>query len=125
MDIALMIEGQDGVNWPRWQRIAKAVEGAGFTGLFRSDHFANADGPHLDALELWTSLTWLATTTNRLAFGPMVSPVSFRDPIMAAWSAASINTLAPGRIRLGLGAGWSEREHREFGYDLLDLDARF
>ena len=120
-----MLENQDGVNWPRWQRIAKAVEGAGFAGLYCSDHFTNPEGEHLDSLELWTSLTWLATQTQGLAFGPVVSPVSFRDPVMAAWSAASIDALAPGRLRLGLGAGWQEREHRELGYDLLDLDGRF
>ncbi|MFN8590956.1 MAG: TIGR03560 family F420-dependent LLM class oxidoreductase [Thermomicrobiales bacterium] len=125
IDVGLMIEGQDGVNWGRWQALARAAEGAGYAGLYRSDHFTNPDGPHLDALELWTSFTWLATQTERLVFGPVVAPVSFRDPIMAAWSAASINTLAPGRMRLGLGAGWQEREHREFGYDLLDLDGRF
>ena len=125
IDFGLMLEGQDGVNWTRWQRIARAAEDAGFAGLYRSDHFTNPDGPHLDALELWTSLTWLATHTTRLSFGPVVAPVSFRDPRIMAWQAAAIHALAPGRLRLGLGAGWSVREHEEWGFDLLDLDARF
>ncbi len=125
LDVGLMIEGQDGVNWPRWQRIARTVEDAGYAGLYRSDHFTNPDDEHLDALELWTSLTWLATNTTRLAFGPVVSPVSFRDPRIAAWTAAAIDGLSPGRLRLGLGAGWMVREHEEWGFDLLDLDARF
>lgn len=120
-----MIEGQDGVNWPRWQRIAHTVEEAGYAGLYRSDHFTNPDDGHLDALELWTSLTWLATNTSRLSFGPVVAPVSFRDPRIAAWTAAAIDGLSPGRLRLGLGAGWMVREHEEWGFDLLDLDARF
>jgi alkanesulfonate monooxygenase SsuD/methylene tetrahydromethanopterin reductase-like flavin-dependent oxidoreductase (luciferase family) len=55
----------------------------------------------------------------------MVAPVSFRDPRIAAWTAAAIDGLAPGRLRLGLGAGWMVREHDEWGFDLLDLDARF
>jgi F420-dependent oxidoreductase-like protein len=125
IDVNLMLEGQDGVNWDRWQKIARAVERTGYAGLYRSDHFTNPDGPHLDSLELWTSLTWLATHTERIAFGPVVAPVSFRDPVMTAWSAAAIDALSPGRLRLGLGAGWQEREHDEFGYDLLDVDARF
>jgi alkanesulfonate monooxygenase SsuD/methylene tetrahydromethanopterin reductase-like flavin-dependent oxidoreductase (luciferase family) len=125
IDVGLMLEGQDGVNWSRWQRIARAAEDAGFAGLYRSDHFTNPDGPHLDALELWTSLTWLATHTTRLSFGPVVAPVSFRDPRIMAWQAGAIHALAPGRLRLGLGAGWSVREHEEWGFDLLDLDARF
>ena len=125
IDVGLMIEGQMGVNWPRWQAIAQAVERAGFAGLYRSDHFTEPEGPHLDALELWTSLTWLATNTSRISFGPVVSPVSFRDPRIAAWQAAAVHGLAPGRLRFGLGAGWNEREHEEWGFDLLGLDARF
>jgi F420-dependent oxidoreductase-like protein len=125
IDVALMIEGQKGVNWARWQRIAHAVERAGFAGLYRSDHFTEPAGEHLDALELWTSLTWLATNTSRIVFGPMVAPVSFRDPRIAAWTAAAIAGLAPGRLRFGLGAGWMDREHSELGFDLLDVDARF
>ena len=125
IDVGLMIEGQMGINWPRWQATAQAVERAGFAGLYRSDHFTEPSGPHLDALELWTSLTWLATNTARISFGPVVAPVSFRDPRIAAWQAAAIHGLAPGRLRFGLGAGWMEREHEEWGFDLLGLDARF
>ena len=125
IDVGLMIEGQLGVNWPRWQRLARVAEEAGYAGLYRSDHFTEPEGPHLDALELWTSLTWLATNTARISFGPVVCPVSFRDPRIAAWQAAAIHGIAPGRLRFGLGAGWMEREHEEWGFDLLGLDARF
>lgn len=125
IDVNLMIEGQDGVNWKRWQGIARAVEESGYDGLFVSDHFTNPEDAHLDSLELWTSLTWLAGNTERVAFGPVVAPVSFRDPRIAAWTAAGIDGLSPGRLRLGLGAGWMVREHDEWGFDLLDLDARF
>src|SRR5919107_822545 len=125
IDVGLMIEGQLEVNWPRWQHLARVAEDAGYAGLYRSDHFTEPEGPHLDALELWTSLTWLATHTARISFGPVVSPVSFRDPRIAAWQAAAIHGLAPGRLRFGLGAGWMEREHEEWGFDLLGLDARF
>jgi F420-dependent oxidoreductase-like protein len=125
IDVGLMIEGQLGVNWARWQRLARVAEEAGYTGLYRSDHFTEPEGPHLDALELWTSLTWLATKTARISFGPVVCPVSFRDPRIAAWQAAAIHGIAPGRLRFGLGAGWMEREHEEWGFDLLGLDARF
>ena len=125
LDLAIMIEGQDGLNWERWKRLASAAEGLGFAGLFRSDHFTNADGPHRDALELWTSLTWLACETRRIEFGPLVAPVSFRHPVIAAWTAAAIDDLSGGRLRLGLGAGWQEREHRSHGFDLLDTEGRF
>jgi F420-dependent oxidoreductase-like protein len=125
IDVGLMIEGQDGLNWPRWRRLAQVAEEAGYAGLYRSDHFTNPSGPHLDALETWSSLTWLAANSSRIVFGPLVTPISFRDPRLVAWTAASIDALAPGRLRLGLGAGWMVREHEEWGFDLLDLDARF
>ena len=122
IDVGLMIEGQLGVTFPRWQRIAETAESAGFAGLYRSDHFTDAEGPHLDALELWTSLTWLALNTNRLAFGAVVYSGLLRDPRIAAWQAAAINQFAPGRLRLGLGAGSERREHREFGFACSDID---
>ncbi|MBI3971672.1 MAG: TIGR03560 family F420-dependent LLM class oxidoreductase [Chloroflexi bacterium] len=125
LDVAVMIEAQDGLNWPRWQAIAGAVEAAGFAGLFRSDHFVNPRGPWKEALELWTSLTWLASHTRRIEFGPLVSPISFRAPVITAWQAACVDDLSGGRLRLGLGAGWQEREHAAFGYDLLPLKERF
>jgi len=125
IEVAIMIEGQNGLNWPRWQRLAQAVEALGFAGLFRSDHFTEAQPPDLDSLELWVSLTWLASHTQRIAFGPLVSPVSFRHPAMTARMAAAVDDLSRGRLVLGLGAGWQEREHANFGFDLLGEAERF
>lgn len=125
IEVAIMIEGQDGLNWARWQRIAQAVEDLGFAGLYRSDHYTNANPPDKDSLELWVSLTWLASHTRRIEFGPLVSPVSFRQPTMTARMAAAVDDLSNGRLVLGLGAGWQEREHTNYGWDLLDLGPRF
>jgi len=125
LEIAIMIEGQNGLTWPRWQKIAQLVEDAGFAGLFRSDHFTNSNPPDLESLELWTSLTWLASNTQRIEFGPLVTPFSFRHPVHTARLASAVDDLSTGRLILGLGAGWNEREHRLFGFDLLEPDARF
>jgi F420-dependent oxidoreductase-like protein len=124
LEIAIMIEGQNGLTWPRWQNIAAAVEYLGFAGLYRSDHFTNADGPDIDSLECWTSLTWLASHTKRIEFGPLVSPLSFRSPVLTARMAAAVDDLSGGRLTLGLGAGWQEREHRLFGLELLNVKSR-
>lgn len=124
MEIALMIEGQHGLNWPRFKRLARAVEDLGFAGLFRSDHFTNTEPPDLDSLELWVSLTWLAGHTERIEFGPMVSPVSFRNPVFTARIGKDVDDLSNGRLILGVGAGWQEREHHNFGFDLLDVGPR-
>ncbi len=125
MEIAIMIEGQNGLTWPRWQRIATAVEELGFVGLYRSDHYTNAGPPDIESLELWVSLTWLASHTQRIEFGPLVTPVSFRQPTMTARMAAAVDDLSGGRLTLGLGAGWQEREHINYGWDLLPVPQRF
>lgn len=124
IEVALMLEGQDGLTWPRWQRLARAAEELGFVGLYRSDHYTNANPPDKESLELWVSLTWLASHTSKLEFGPMVSPVSFREPTMTARMAAAVDDLSGGRLHLGLGAGWQEREHRNFGHQLLEKGPR-
>lgn len=125
MEVSIMIEGQEGLSCPRWQRVARAAEDLGFYGLFRSDHFTAPEGPIVDSLETWVSLAWLASNTKRIAFGTLVSPISFRHPSILAWQASSVDAIACGRLRLGLGAGWQEREHEAFGFDLLDTDERF
>ena len=125
MDIAIMIEGQNGLNWPRWKRIVQRVEDLGFAGLFRSDHFTNGSPPDLDSLELWVSLTWLADHTKRIEFGPLVTPFSFRHPVHTARMASAVSDLSGERLTLGLGAGWNLREHEQFGFPLPDVDRRF
>ncbi len=125
VEIAIMIEGQDGLTWPLWKNMVRAVEDLGFVGLYRSDHFTNAGPPDLDSLELWVSLTWLAANTSRIQFGPLVTPFSFRHPAFTTRMAAAVDDLAGGRLILGLGAGWQEREHHLYGFDLLDPKSRF
>ncbi len=120
-----MLEGQNGLTWARWQRIVRAVEDLGFAGLYRSDHFTNMNPPDLDSLELWVSLTWLAANTKRIAFGPLVTPLSFRHPVMTLRMATAVDDLSGGRLSLGLGAGWQVREHTNYGFELLDVRARF
>ncbi|MGE5072450.1 MAG: LLM class F420-dependent oxidoreductase [Anaerolineae bacterium] len=125
MDVAVMVEGQNGLTWERWQRIARVAEDGGFAGLFRSDHFTNSQPPDMESLELWVSLTWLAAHTRRIEFGPLVTPFSFRHPALTARMGAAVDDLSGGRLILGLGAGWQEREHHIFGFDLLDMQGRF
>jgi len=113
------------LTWTRWQKIVRLVEDLGFAGLFRSDHFTNSNAVDIDSLELWTSLTWLAGNTSRIEFGPLVTPFSFRHPVHTARMASAVDDLSNGRLVLGLGAGWQEREHYLFGFDLLEPEARF
>ena len=123
--LALMIEGQEGLTWERWRRIARTAEQGGFESLFRSDHltglFGDASRPSLDT---WPSLTWLATATSRIRFGPLVSPLTFHHPALLARRAAAVAELSGGRLDLGIGAGWHEGEHRMFGIPFPPLKER-
>ena len=93
IEVALMLEGQDGLTWEIWQRIARIVEDGGLAGLYRSDHFTNPNPPDKNSLECWISLAWLASHTQRIEFGTLVSPISFRDPRQLARQAAAIDDL--------------------------------
>lgn len=123
--IGLMIEGQNGLNWPRWQKLLQVAEDSGYQCVFRSDHFTNTSDPDKDSLELWVSLTYAASHTKRIEFGPLVTPVTFRHPSMTVRMAAQIDDLSDGRLVLGMGAGWQEREHEKFGIPFYDFRTRF
>lgn len=126
--ISISLSGMTGLDWPRWQRLATEVEALGFAGFYRYDHFAwptpRASIPEPDSLDLTASLTWLASHTQRIQFGPLVAPFSFRDPHLLARQAVAIDDLSGGRLVLGVGAGWLEREHTMYGYELGDTPTR-
>lgn len=123
--IGIMIEGQHDLNWARWKRLLQAAEDFGYQCVFRSDHFTNANPPDYDSLELWVSLTYAATHTKKIEFGPLVTPVTFRHPSITVRMAAQVDDLSGGRLVLGMGAGWQEREHRLFGVPFYDVPTRF
>src|SRR5581483_7718826 len=117
MRVALMIEGQEGVTWEQWCALADACEEHGVETLFRSDHYiSQADESGNVAHDAWTTIAALAARTARLRFGTLVSPATFRAPALLANAAATADHVSGGRIELGMGAGWMEREHRAFGF---------
>lgn len=124
MKISVQLEPQIGFDWPAWKRFIPALESMGFHTIYRSDHFPMGDPPETDALELITSLTYLALHTQRVNFGTLAAPLSFRDPVSLARQAMSLNDLSGGRMILGVGAGWNETEHRQYGYTLGDVKTR-
>jgi alkanesulfonate monooxygenase SsuD/methylene tetrahydromethanopterin reductase-like flavin-dependent oxidoreductase (luciferase family) len=123
--VALMIEGQEGVTWEQWVAIARTAEDAGIEALFRSDHYLGigrgGDGGSLDA---WTTMAGLATITERLRLGTLVSPVTFRPAAVLAKSVATVDHISGGRVELGIGAGWFEAEHEVYGLPFLTAKER-
>jgi len=125
MRVCLMIEGQEGVGWEQWLALARACEDAGLEGLFRSDHYTSilAAGER-GSLDAWATLAGLATQTERIRLGTLVSPTTFRHPSTLAREAATVDHISNGRVELGLGAGWYELEHTENGFPFPELGTR-
>lgn len=118
MDVCLMIEGQEGVTWDQWVGLARACEDFGYEGLFRSDHYLSFWGPdERGALDAWATISALGVITERIRLGSMVSPVTFRHPSELAKVVVTADHASSGRVELGMGAGWFEREHRAFGFE--------
>ena len=121
-----MIEGQEGVTWPQWRALAEACERHGIPTLFRSDHYLNLDGEHPErgALDAWGTVNALAALTSTLRLGTLVSPASFRHPSILAKLVVTADHVSDGRIDLGLGAGWHEREHEAYGFPFASTKER-
>jgi len=120
-----MIEGQEGVSWEEWVSLARAAEDAGLDALFRSDHYSAIIKPSAGALDAWTTLSALAAVTTTLRLGTLVSPATFRHPSVLARMAATVDHVSAGRVEVGMGAGWFERDHAENGFPFLDVASRF
>lgn len=121
-----MIEGQEGVTWPQWRALAEACERHGISTLFRSDHLQNLDGQHPErgSLDAWGTTIALAALTTKLRFGTLVTPTSFRHPSVLAKLVVTADHVSDGRIDLGIGAGWHQREHEAYGYPFLSASER-
>jgi F420-dependent oxidoreductase-like protein len=125
MRLCLMIEGQEGVTWDDWVRLARLTEDHGLEGLFRSDHYTAIIRPDADAHDAWATLAALAASTERIRLGTMVSPATFRHPSVLARMAATVDHISGGRVEVGMGSAWYEREHLAHGFPFLDGRQRF
>jgi alkanesulfonate monooxygenase SsuD/methylene tetrahydromethanopterin reductase-like flavin-dependent oxidoreductase (luciferase family) len=108
VDLSVSMEGVFGLTWPDWKRLVHAVEDLGYAGLYLSDHVLLPAPPDQPSLELIVALTYLTDHTERVRFGPMVSPLSVRDPVLLARQATALDDLSDGRT-IGIIAGASDR----------------
>ena len=96
LEFNLMIEGQEGLTWKRWRRVAALAEEAGYDGLFRSDHLTGLFGdPRQPALETWVSLAWLATATSRIAAVLASMSIRSKSASSASPSGVGVDALSP------------------------------
>jgi F420-dependent oxidoreductase-like protein len=125
MRLCLMVEGQEGVTWEDWLRLARLTEEHGLEGLFRSDHYTAIIRPDAGAHDAWATLAGLAATTERIRLGTMVSPATFRHPSVLARMAVTVDHISGGRVEVGMGSAWYEREHTAHGFPFPNGKERF
>ncbi len=113
MEFRVFVEPQQGASYEDLLAVARASEELGFDGFFRSDHYlAMGSGDGLPGpTDAWTSLAGLARETSRIRLGTLVSSVTYRHPGILAIQVAQVDAMSGGRVELGLGAGWFEKEH--------------
>jgi alkanesulfonate monooxygenase SsuD/methylene tetrahydromethanopterin reductase-like flavin-dependent oxidoreductase (luciferase family) len=93
------------VLWDELVRRWRSIESLGFDNVWVGDHWVNFLQPSSPWFEAWTLLAGLATHTNRIRFGPLISPIPFHNPAFLARQALTVDHISSGRLELGLGAG--------------------
>jgi F420-dependent oxidoreductase-like protein len=127
MRFRIFVEPQEGATYDEQCALAQRAEALGFDAFFRSDHYISffgglgLPGP----TDAWVTLAGLARDTSRLRLGTLVSPVTFRQPGPLAITVAQVDSMSGGRVELGLGAGWNDREHAAYGLDFPGTGERF
>ena len=120
-----MVEGQEDVTWEDWLALAGACEEHGVGTMFRSDHYLSVDDRReRGSLDAWGTIVALGAVTERLRLGTMVSPATFRHPAVLAKLAVTADHVSGGRVEVGIGAGWWEREHELYGFELPPVGPR-
>ena len=114
------------VPFPELINMAQAAEAVGFDSVWLGDHllYDLKVGPR-GPWEVWTSLAALAASTERVLLGPLVASAGFHEPTMLAKQAATVDGISGGRLILGLGSGWNEREYRAYGFPFDRRVSRF
>ena len=124
MQLCLSIEIQEGLSYAQTLDLTRAAEALGFNSSLLAEHYypsgpldSYPEGPGgRDSADAWIYLAGLARETQTIRLGTLVSPVTFRHPVVLAKMAATLDHVSNGRAELGIGAGWLEAEHQAFGF---------
>lgn len=127
MLLRIFTEPQEGATYEQLLAVARRTEECGFDAFFRSDHYQaimsgdGAPGP----TDAWLTLAALARETSTIRLGTMVTSATFRLPGPLAIGVAQVDQMSGGRVELGLGAGWYDREHASYGIPFPPVAERF
>jgi len=107
---------------------AREAEAAGFDTVLVMDHFYQLPGigaPENAMLEAYTTLGALASRTSTIQLSALVSGNTYRNPTLLAKTVTTLDVVSAGRAILGIGAGWFEREHHDYGFEFGTFTQRF
>ena len=105
--------------------LAQHAAETGWDGVWLADHFMpNAEDTSTPWPEAWTTLAALAATVPRVRLGTLVTGNTYRHPAVLAKMAATVDHISGGRLVLGLGSGWQENEHTQYGIEFATFGQR-
>jgi alkanesulfonate monooxygenase SsuD/methylene tetrahydromethanopterin reductase-like flavin-dependent oxidoreductase (luciferase family) len=122
LKLCLSIEIQEGMSYADTLGMTRDAEDLGFDSSLLAEHYYPSgpldqyDGRQPMSADAWIYLAGLARETSKIRLGTLVSPVTFRHPVVLAKMAATLDHLSDGRAELGIGAGWLEPEHAAYGF---------
>jgi F420-dependent oxidoreductase-like protein len=127
MQLRIFVEPQFGATYSDQLAMAQAAESHGFDAFFRSDHFLTMGGDGgVGPTDSWVTLGAIARETSRVRLGTLMTSATFRQPGHLAIEVAQVDEMSGGRVELGFGAGWFEREHQAYGWDFpTEIAERF
>jgi F420-dependent oxidoreductase-like protein len=126
MRLRVFTEPQQGAGYDELLAMARLAEDLGFDAFFRSDHYLAFGGDGLPGpTDAWVTLAALARDTTTIRLGTLVTSATFRLPGPLAIAVAQVDAMSGGRVELGLGAGWFDREHEAYGIPFPSLGERF
>jgi F420-dependent oxidoreductase-like protein len=112
-------------TFPDVLKLAHHVEQTGWDGIWYADHFMpNAADTSAPWPEAWITLAALGAQVPRLRIGTLVAGNTYRHPAVLAKMAATLDHITGGRVVLGLGSGWQENEHRQYGIPFYSVGER-
>ncbi|MEV7044741.1 LLM class F420-dependent oxidoreductase [Amycolatopsis sp. NPDC051061] len=97
--------------------LATLADDAGYDVVYLPDHLTTVQPSHDPVFECWTLTTALAAETTNVRIGHLVTANGYRHPALQARMASTLDVISGGRLSFGIGAGWLEKDHRQYGYE--------